>query len=262
MIVLGLFVVAIISGITISQSQARNKARAEVFQSLAGRWNGRVDPGGVSYNPRFEIRVDGLPGQITLHTGSKNQSAYTRVHFNWPSRIHLRVAPEGFSTWLRRAIGGGDIQIGEADFDQTFWIETSDPEWAREVLTPVLRRGLLKLRESGGWLSQSNVTLDVGRSGLILGVSRVLVDHRSSLEPFIELAVAALKACRGGGPAVGVVLAAVETKGGSECPVCGHAVDQGITCSTCGTPHHGDCWKYLGGCAIFGCQGRVKSRAG
>ena len=38
------------------------------------------------------------------------------------------------------------------------------------------------------------------------------------------------------------------------CPVCGQAVaDNPRLCPRCETPHHGDCWEYTGGCAIFGC---------
>ena len=40
------------------------------------------------------------------------------------------------------------------------------------------------------------------------------------------------------------------------CPVCGDelAGRKQKSCKRCGTPHHADCWAYLGECAIFGCH--------
>jgi hypothetical protein len=40
------------------------------------------------------------------------------------------------------------------------------------------------------------------------------------------------------------------------CPVCAApiTVDEARPCPRCETPHHGECWDYVGGCAIFGCR--------
>ena len=38
------------------------------------------------------------------------------------------------------------------------------------------------------------------------------------------------------------------------CPVCSTAIDDSPrVCERCSTPHHEDCWEYVGDCAIFGC---------
>lgn len=38
------------------------------------------------------------------------------------------------------------------------------------------------------------------------------------------------------------------------CPVCGTAVIDNIRyCESCETPHHVECWEYVGKCAMFGC---------
>ncbi|MBI2943912.1 MAG: hypothetical protein HYY25_06900 [Candidatus Wallbacteria bacterium] len=40
----------------------------------------------------------------------------------------------------------------------------------------------------------------------------------------------------------------------SRCRVCGEPLERAtVTCAACETPHHADCWQYLGRCAIFGC---------
>jgi len=37
------------------------------------------------------------------------------------------------------------------------------------------------------------------------------------------------------------------------CLICGVLVSDGVSCPTCATPHHADCWAYAGGCCIYGC---------
>ncbi len=43
------------------------------------------------------------------------------------------------------------------------------------------------------------------------------------------------------------------------CKVCGEAIAGGavIVCAACNTPHHRDCWEYVGACSIYGCNGKV-----
>ena len=39
------------------------------------------------------------------------------------------------------------------------------------------------------------------------------------------------------------------------CPVCATNVDfDAVVCPRCSSPHHRECWEYVGGCAIFGCD--------
>jgi hypothetical protein len=43
------------------------------------------------------------------------------------------------------------------------------------------------------------------------------------------------------------------------CKVCLEPIGDGpiITCAVCNTPHHRDCWDYVGACSIYGCNGKV-----
>jgi hypothetical protein len=51
--------------------------------------------------------------------------------------------------------------------------------------------------------------------------------------------------------------AAVEDAGPPICKVCGEAiVVPGVLCGTCRTPHHRDCWEFIGACSIYGCNGK------
>ena len=51
-------------------------------------------------------------------------------------------------------------------------------------------------------------------------------------------------------------------KSRANCPVCGSQLEGEITsCHDCQTPHHKECWDYVGHCAIFGCHQTIKSKA-
>jgi hypothetical protein len=41
------------------------------------------------------------------------------------------------------------------------------------------------------------------------------------------------------------------------CKVCGETIDSPeVICATCRTPHHRDCWEFIGSCSIYGCNGK------
>ena len=46
------------------------------------------------------------------------------------------------------------------------------------------------------------------------------------------------------------------------CKVCGEPIDESeiVVCASCNTPHHRDCWEYIGACSIYGCNGKVGVR--
>ena len=47
----------------------------------------------------------------------------------------------------------------------------------------------------------------------------------------------------------------IALEGQISCRVCGEAIlGPCVLCSTCETPHHGDCWSYGGGCSVYGCK--------
>ena len=50
-----------------------------------------------------------------------------------------------------------------------------------------------------------------------------------------------------------------EDSGPAICKVCGEPILAGavIVCAACNTPHHRDCWEYVGACSIYGCNGKV-----
>jgi hypothetical protein len=49
----------------------------------------------------------------------------------------------------------------------------------------------------------------------------------------------------------------VEDAGPPICKVCGEPIQTpSVLCASCRTPHHRDCWEFIGACSIFGCSGK------
>lgn len=243
-------------------SRAGRRPRSVLLASLEGRWNGRVHEGGILSGDRLDISVDGVAGEVTFGENPEpnwQSAVWTRVRFNWPSERRLRVAPEDFVSKIRHLFGGTDIEFDDPAFDDRFRVESSHPVWARGLLDPATRRSFIKLQWSPKGPFSDQLTLDVGPAGVSMRVSRVLVDNAEALGSFIETCIAILQKSRGLADASGVVLEPARSLEGSDCPVCGQAVaDEALPCPTCRTPHHGDCWRYFGGCAIFGCTTRMR----
>jgi hypothetical protein len=231
------------------------------LQALARRWNGRVHWGRLSAEPLFDLRIDGVPGEALFFADASAEWAGSRVDFNWPTAPRLRVIPEDLATRLKRTFGATDLALGDPEFDAAFWVESSDPAWARDLLNPEVRRGLLALRGHSRPFQKLHLSLDVGTHGITLRVSRVISRDIAAFEAFIEAAISVLRRVRALEPTEGVLLQAVQIVVGSGCPVCGQSAGELMTCPKCRTPHHGDCWKYFGGCSIYGCEGRGRKPA-
>lgn len=237
------------------------RPKSLLLASLAGRWNGEVHEGGVFAGDRLELNVDGVRGEVTFGESPQStweSAGWTRVRFDWPSERRLRVSRQDDArAQLRRLFGSTDIEFDDPAFDDRFWVESSHPTWARALLDPAARRAFVRLQWSPRGPFSDALTLDVGPSGISLRVSRVLVDNAETLGWLIETCVAILNKTRGLAESTGVTLEPILAQPGSACPVCGHGVvEESLECPTCRTPHHRDCWKYFGGCALFACRGR------
>lgn len=60
-----------------------------------------------------------------------------------------------------------------------------------------------------------------------------------------DLSVSGVDLLGDGGPAEDLV-----------CQICGGELgEDAVPCSGCQTPHHGDCWEFMGRCSTYGCEG-------
>jgi hypothetical protein len=127
---------------------------------------------------------------------------------------------------------------------------TSQPRWAWDLekkglfsrLEEVERALKLPLRLQ---LTASRVTLEA-EGALDAARAKTLLEEAGRILDLLDLSPTV--------KGVDILQSTVET---GRCPVCGVKAEPPVACSSCKTPHHADCWAYLGRCGIFGCPGRA-----
>lgn len=141
-------------------------------------------------------------------------------------------------------------RITQIDTPANYVIMTSQPRWAWtlekagifDLLGELEKELRLPLRLQ---LTASRVTLEA--EGLLDGPgARALLDVAGRLVERLNLAPTT--------KGVDILQSTLEP---GRCPVCGVKAEPPVACSACQTPHHADCWAYLGRCGIFGCPGQV-----
>jgi hypothetical protein len=226
-----------------------NRSPSRLAEGLDPRWKARAMPGSTGdLAPLIDFDVDGVGGEAAF---LRFPSA-TRVRLNGSNWRRLRAVPRTMSATFRTIVGASEVCLSDDDFDSLFLLEASDAAWARKLLVPDIRRQLVEIRIEGLW--RTDVLLDIGSAGITLRIGRRPKDA-ATLDGWLSLAAAILDRARALS-APDVEISPAELRSGSGCPVCGHPVEGGTRCGSCGTPHHAECWTYSGGCALFGCDSR------
>ncbi len=156
------------------------------------------------------------------------------------------------------------LKLGIPDFDREFVVQANDLEMARDFLSARTRGSLAMLHRMGhigGMLLSVNpermlvqIDRNLGSSADALGIAvrEALVLH----DGLTEGVTCRLK------QGISIVDAGEsddEPTGPPTCKVCLEPITDGpiIVCAVCNTPHHRDCWDYVGACSIYGCNGKV-----
>jgi hypothetical protein len=140
---------------------------------------------------------------------------------------------------------------------------------ARDFLNPEVRwavASLQRLVHAGGMLVSINPerllvqidrNLGTNTEGLVQAVHEALVIH-DGLQMGVRRRMSegiAIVDNRAGSPD--------EDSGPPVCKVCGEVIDGGLVvlCASCRTPHHRECWEYVGACSIYGCGSKLAEPA-
>lgn len=208
--------------------------------------------------PLLEGAVERRPMVVApLDLGNESLSLCLRYPLKTMADVKLTVEPET----LKHKIKGfftGEPQVGDAEFDESFWIVSSVCEQAvRDLIPAELCRALVHFRRS----RESWICLHVSNSTLIFeergGPLRPhgypeLLEALSHLADHLERHGTLYDAS--GDFLMEVVTYGGELPEGARCQICGGPLGRArVECVACKTPHHPDCWEYNGACAIFGC---------
>jgi Prokaryotic RING finger family 1 len=242
--------------------------RFRAYRQLATRYRGRYENRGLSDPPTVSFNHNGSTVRVGLAPQIPGQPTFPRtrvvVRFGQGLPFRLELAPYARPSPAQPPKGTRPVRVGDADFDRAFYVQANDPEMARDFLTAPVRwavGNLQRLGPPGGMLVSINpermlvqVDRNLGLSpdALAAGVREALTIH-DGLKNGVASRMSEGVAIVAAGPA------SAEDAGPSMCKVCGDPIGDApkVQCATCRTPHHRDCWEFVGGCSIFGCKGKT-----
>jgi hypothetical protein len=229
---------------------------SKAYDRLAAHYRGIVYRPGWFGNPRvsFEYRSAAvLVGMLPESGSAGHRGPLTWIQIVWPDAnfscaishppgLVPLAAHDGLVAW----------RSGLGEFDGRYSVRTSDQTLMSGMMNQVVRGLIEQLRR---WPRPGALLVEVQRG--VLRVSKGTSLHRpADLLEFVRLALelydqALLLATEGiefvdqpfAQPLAHVV-----------CQVCGEEIASDLVfCQRCKTPHHRDCWLYVGRCSVFGC---------
>lgn len=225
-----------------------NNANRLFLEPLADANNGRVgrfrNRKAAFFNRRgiaFRASIIRLKGKNFLQVAALIETGDFR----------MKVFEELLNAELKRFLGMQDIQIGWPSFDQRYIIQANSADELRQYLTQEVQDLILRLGHKieikilrGQFTCQVNVD----------GFSSQKIDVK--LEQCLAVYFAMLAATRPPTTPVVIDMRQVESEQVT-CMVCGESIDADrVDCRTCKTPHHHECWTYLGMCSTYACGQR------
>jgi hypothetical protein len=241
-------------------------SRFKAYRLLAAKYHGRYESRGMADPPTVGFAYHGTNVRVGLAPQVAGQPTKPRTRvvarFGRGLPFRLELMPTGRPAPPQPPKGTRPVRSGDPEFDRHYVVQANDPAMAREFLEPPVRRAVERLRmlaPPAGMLVSINperLLVQVDRN---LGVHADLLDQavREALELHDCLRQSVTARLAEGISIVDAGPSAPEDAGPPVCKVCGDPiVATYVVCISCRTPHHRDCWTFVGGCSIFGCQGK------
>ena len=262
-----LFVIYLTVRLLVSASAwvAGNRHRA--YRLLAAQYDGRYENRGLSDPPTVSFSHRGSSVRVGLAPNVPGQmlGPRTRVvaRFRQGLPFRLELAPIHRPAPPQAPKGTRLVRVGETAFDRAFVVQANDPEMARAFLSDQVRvsvEWLQRLGPAGGMLVSINperLLVQIDRNLALVSADSLLSAVRHTLVLHDGLQAGVASRMSQGIEIVSAGPASVEESGPPICKVCGEPIEQpGVVCAVCKTPHHRDCWDFVGACSIYGCSSK------
>jgi hypothetical protein len=273
-VILGLIVLAIYVVIRLmaNLSAWMTGARYRAYRQLAARYHGRYETRGLSDPPTVSFTHNGATVRVGLAPtiqGQPGQIPRTRVvaRFGRGIPFRMELAPVARPAPPQSPRATRPVATGDIDFDHEYVIRANDVEMSRDFLNPANRSKLAALNQI---VHRGGMLVSINPERMLVQVDRNLGKNSESLAWVVNQALSlhdGLIEAVTRRMSEGVVIADGEgswreDQGPPTCKVCGEPIDDSeiIVCAACNTPHHRDCWEYVGACSIYGCNGKVGVR--
>lgn len=241
-------------------------SRYRAYRQLAARFRGRYESRGMAEPPTVSFAHNGSSVRVGLAPQVPGQPAVARTRvvarFATGLPIRLELAPTSRPAPPQPPKGTRLVRLGEPSFDREYVVQANDPEIAREFLSQPVRWAVDALQRLG---PPGGILVSINPERLLVQVDRNLGYQFDALAGAVQLALAihdglGQAVSRRVSEGIEIVSAgppSAEVVGPPTCKVCGEPISgELVLCTACKTPHHRDCWEFVGGCSIFGCQSK------
>jgi hypothetical protein len=237
------------------------------YRLVAARYRGRFERRGFGDPPTVSFTHEGSSVRVGLapQVGGKPLPPRTRVVVKFPRGVPIRLelAPLSRPAPPQPPRGTRLVRVGDLEFDHAYIVQANDVEMARAFLSSAVRWSIAKLTRLG---PPGGMLISVNPQRLLVQVDRNLGLNGDALASAVQealvihdgLCLGVAQQLSQGIDIVAAGSASPEDAGPPICKVCGEAItgDPAVFCGTCKTPHHRDCWEFVGACSIYGCNGK------
>jgi hypothetical protein len=265
--ILGLIALAVYLTIRLlaSASAWLSGNRFRAYRELASRYQGRYENRGLSDPPTVSFAHNGSNVRVGLAPTVPGQALGPRTRvvarFRNGLPFRLELSPSTRPAPPQPPKGTRLVRVGVPEFDRAFVVQANDADMAREFLSDAVRASVVNLQRlnpPSGMLVSVNperLLVQVDRNVAVLPASLLQAVHESLvIHDGLQAGVATR--LRQGIDIVAAGMANPED-GPPVCKVCGDPiVTPGVICVVCRTPHHRDCWEFVGACSIYGCTSK------
>ena len=241
-------------------------SKYRAYRRLASEYGGKYESRGFSEAPTISFPHEGSFVRVGLAPNVPGQSSKPRTRvvarFARGLPFRLELAPIGRPRPSQPPKGTRPVRIGDAPFDRAYTTQANDAEIARDFLELRAREAIEALRRLA---PPAGLLVSINPERLLVQVDRDFAAHPEALlfavgralEIHDRLLAGVEARLAEGVDIVGVGPAEADEAGPPICKVCGEPIDAPhVLCARCKTPHHGDCWSFVGGCSIYGCNGK------
>ncbi len=268
LLILGLTILGLYLAIRLAATAGSwlSGSRYRAYRHLAARYQGRYESRGLSDPPTVSFAHRGSNVRVGLAPQVVGQPANPRtrvvVRFRRGLPFRLELAPIARPAPPQPPKGTRLVRVGDQEFDRGYVVQANDADMAREFLSSAVRWSIDNLHRLA---PPSGMLVSINPERLLVQVDRNLGLDAEALEFAVREALLIHDGLQEGVAArmsQGVEIVAVgpadeEDAGPPICKVCGEPITSpGVVCASCRTPHHLDCWEFVGTCSIYGCNSK------
>ncbi len=228
------------------------RPRRRAFRMLAQRYRGSYQQGGLFGRPCVRFWYGRTNVQIRT-SKRRNWGVITQAVLEWPdAKTNLEILFDPHASHQDRQFDKR-ILVGHAGFDTRYIVRGSSDEEVIGLLSDGVRWQIDRLSHfddgSELFIAVKNGRMTIEKNAFFRREDDVDEFTRLALELFDQAMLTRSEGIE--------FLHQDEAKvlDDPACPVCGEAIQSDMVfCRRCLTPHHAECWTYIGSCSTFACQ--------